>query len=104
MTEPVRAYLSIIQGVLAPLDAETRTAVLVESDLETAKDVQRLSRLLDEARETTEEWRKHNTQRIEQVDEARRLLCATPDETLVTAVKRGLKDMTTLCTPAKWQR
>jgi hypothetical protein len=90
MTEPIRAYLAIIQGVLGPLDAETRAAVLAELDLETAKDVQKLSKMLDESRETTEEWRKFNEQRLEEVTESRKILGATPNETFAMALKRNI--------------
>ena len=86
--EAVRNAVSIVRGVLDPLDKETRHAVFEELNLILAKELTRQDREVEELRLKVAEWQRHNEQRLEEVYAARELLKATPNETLPAAVKR----------------
>src|SRR5277367_1605393 len=86
--EVIRLHLELVQTMLAPLKEKDRTEVLVELAIVEAIELQKVSKQLDEAREETEAWRRHNEQRLEEVSEARALLGAKPNETLPMAIER----------------
>lgn len=88
MTEQGRNTLAIIQGALAPLDEETRLAVLDALEMQNAKALIIVLKQLDDAREQTDEWRRHNEQRLEEVYTVRKLIGAQPNETLRMAIER----------------
>lgn len=79
--EQIRLVLDIIRSTLAPLTEAERTTVLVELAIVEATELNATRKLLDEARE-------HSDQRLEEVYAARALLGAWPHETLPSAILR----------------
>jgi FtsZ-binding cell division protein ZapB len=88
VTEQIRLALDIIRSALAPLTEADRTVVLVELAIVEATELNAVRKQLDEAREQTEAFRRHNEQRLEEVYAARKLLGAMAHETLPAAILR----------------
>ena len=88
LSEPVRAHLAIVRGVLDPLDKDTRHAVFEELNLILAKELTAQDAEMEQLRMEIAEWKWHNENRFQEVHEARELMGATPAETLTMALKR----------------
>ena len=86
--EHIRLALDVIRSTLVTLDEDDRTAVLINLAIVEATELNAVRKQLDEAREQTEEFRRHSEQRLEEVYEARTLLGAQPNETLPMAIQR----------------
>lgn len=91
--EVIRLALETIQCILAPLEHTDQIEVLEKLDLACAKLVTNANAQVEALQKKVAEWRGHNEQRMVDVEEARRLLGATPNETLPVAVERALSPL-----------